>query len=302
MTKKLILTTFLVLFSYQARAAVEHDLLDEKLAPATEIKDVKVEESSAKSFFTEIPEVIKNVFSKEVPKSNITTYQYNPTISYQVNLQSSVATVINLPENEKITFYSAGDNTRFNIIYNKELPNLLNIITNSNDSETNLVVKTDVGTIYNFYLTSRLQKDSEKPNFTIYVIKDKDQEEMVKDKILLRDLQENNDYIKKIKSLDRLNTSYKIKGDKEIAPIFVYDDGKWTYFDFGKNFVSDRLPNAYKIVDEFDAVVNTRINGNLVIAQSLSVEGWTLKNGDKFVCIRPKKSLYEVYGDERFKQ
>lgn len=295
MNKKLILllAIFAFLRTSQAQADVTQDLLDHKPEIQEDV-EISINEPS---FFDRV----RNIFSKEAPKGNIVIYQYSQETSYAVNLKTGVATVINLPENEKITFFSTGDSKLFQIKYDKEIPNFISITTLLNNVESNLVVKTDIGTIYNFYLSSNIDDEAEKPNFTVYVIKDKDQEEAVREKILLRDLQENNDYIKKVKSLDKLNTSYRIKGDKDIAPIFVYDDGKWTYFDFGKNFVSDRLPNAYKIVDEFDSVVNTRVVGNLLVAQSLSIDGWTLKNGEKFVCIRPKKSLYEVYHDERYK-
>lgn len=297
MTKKIIplLAIFIIFLASQAHAEVSHDLLDETSSLNEQVDNESSD--SEPSFFDKI----KNIFSREIPQSNVVIYKYSQEIAYPVKLRKAVSTVINLPENEKITFFSTGDSKLFKVKYDKEIPNFLSIITLFDDAESNLVVKTDIGSIYNFYLSSTLEDESEKPNFTIYVIKDKEQEEAVREKVLLRDLQENNDYIKKIKSLDKLNTSYKIKGDEDIAPIFVYDDGKWTYFDFGKNFVSDRLPNAYKIIDKFDSVVNTRIAGNLLIAQSLSVEGWTLKNGEKYICIRPKKSLYEVYHDERYK-
>jgi type IV secretory pathway VirB9-like protein len=298
--KKLFLTisTLLILSQTpEAYSAIHQDLTeDDVVVRAEEMKEIKISEGESSGFF----EKIFSFFSNESPKGNIVIYKYDQEVTYPIKLQTPVATVINLPENEKITFYSSGDSELFKVIYNSDIPNLISIKTLNNDVESNLVVKTDVGSIYNFYLSSHLA-DNEKPNFTIYVVKDKDQEDAVREKILLRDLKQNNDYIKKIDSIDKLNTSYKIKGARELSPIFVYDDGKWTYFDFGKSFVSDRLPNAYKIVDKFDVVVNTRVKGNLLIAQSLSVEGWTLKNGDKFVCIRPKKSLYEVYKDERFK-
>jgi type IV secretory pathway VirB9-like protein len=304
-----LLMSLVLLHTSNARAEIVRDLIAEEGIEQSsgDVNGIKLSEGESSGFF----ERIFKIFSKDSPKGNIVIYKYDPEVTYQVNLKTSVSTIVNLPENEKITFYSSGDSTLFKITYNKDIPNLISIKTLSNDAESNLVLKTDLGSIYNFYLSSRLPNEMEEglkdektpnlPNFTIYVVKDKEQEEMAREQILLRDLKAGNDYIKKVKSLDKLNTSYKIKGDKEIAPIFVYDDGKWTYFDFGKKFVSDRLPNVYKVVDQFDAVINTRVEGNLLIAQSLSVDGWTLKNGDKFVCIRPKKSLYEVYHDERLK-
>jgi type IV secretory pathway VirB9-like protein len=84
-------------------------------------------------------------------------------------------------------------------------------------------------------------------------------------------------------------------GDKEIAPFGVYDDGKWTYFDFRKHFISNRLPVAYKVIDKYDSIVNVRVENGFLIAESLSPEGWTLKNGKKTICIRPKDNLLELY-------
>lgn len=300
MIQKFYKIFFTILFFFQvanAHAEVTRDLIAEEESINIHLSEGEVREP--RGFF----ERIIHIFSADKPKGNIVIYKYDQGVTYPIKLKLAVATIVNLPENEKITFFSSGDSSLFKITYDKEIPNLISIRTLVEDAESNLVIKTDVGSVYNFYLNSYPLNESEKekPNFTIYVVKDKNQEDEAREHILLRDLKENNDYIKKVKSLEKLNTSYKIKGDKEIAPLFIYDDGKWTYFDFGKNFVSDRLPNVYKIVDEFDVVINTRIEGNLIVAQSLSVDGWNLKNGEKFVCVRPKKSLYDVYHDERFK-
>jgi type IV secretion system protein VirB9 len=245
---------------------------------------------------------IVNIFSKE--KKNIEVFDYEEEKTYPVNLHESISTIISLPEAEKIIFFSLGNNDAFKVNFDESVQNIISITTLQNNVNTNLIIKTDLGFIYNFYLSSFLLDESgdSQYHYTIYIKSNKKHQSITQEKILLRDLQENNDYIKEISSLDKLNTSYKIMGDKEIAPVFVYDDGKWTYFDFGKNFVSNRLPNVYKLVDKYDSVTNVRINGNLVVAQSLSEEGWSLKNGEKVVCIRPKQSLFKVYKDDRFKQ
>lgn len=275
-----------------ANAAVGEDLIEQE-----EIINLELSQGESNSFIDKI----FNIFNRDNPKGNILMYEYKKDVSYLVRLRVGVATVINLPENEKITFFSIGNNEAFKISFDEEIPNLLSILIAQNEIESNLVVKTDIGSVYNFFLSSKRLSEKEKPTFTVFVVKDQDQEDFVREKVLLKDLKNNNDYIKKVESLDKLNTSYKISGSKDIAPLFVYDDGKWTYFDFGKSFVSDRLPNIYKVIDKYDSVVNTRTEKNLLIAQSLSLEGWSLKNGEKVVCIKPKKSLKEVYRDDRFR-
>lgn len=277
---------------YLAKAAVGEDLIEQEAAI-----DLKLSKGEPTGFFDRI----FNIFNSDNPRGNILMYEYEKDVSYLVRLRVGVATVISLPENEKITFFSLGNHEAFKISFDEQIPNLLSILIAQNEVESNLVVKTDLGSVYNFFLSSKSLSEKDKPTFTAFVVKDRDQEDFIREKVLLRDLKNNNDYIKKVESLDKLNTSYKISGDKEIAPIFVYDDGKWTYFDFGKSFVSDRLPNIYKVIDKYDSVTNTRIENNLLIAQSLSPEGWSLKNGKKVVCVKPRKNLKEVYRDDRFK-
>ena len=244
---------------------------------------------------------IQKSFDLSSEKDNVAIFKYDQQGTFKINLRTSISTLINLPEDEKIIFFTLGDKKTFSATFNKQLPNILSLKTLFSGFDTNLIIKTDSGSVYNFYLRSFDEDSTVMPHFTVYVVKDSNQEKSVNDKELLKTLKASNDYIKKVNNLDQLNTKYKIKGDKEIAPLFVYDDGKWTYFDFGKNFVSDRIPNAYKVVDQFDSVVNTRAKGNVIIAQSLSPDGWTLKNGDKYVCVRPKTSLFKIYKDERLK-
>ncbi len=271
----------------EVNAAISKDLLSQEQEEVTE--ELKGDH-------------IQEIFNSYNSTENIVTFKYDPERTDKINLRPGVATIVNLPEYEKITFFTLGDNKKFIARFNKSIPNILELRTTAPNYDSNLIIKTDIGSGYNFYLRSYNEFSEEIPHYMVYIIKDKNQEQLVKEIELLKDLKAGNDYLKKITSLDQLNSSYKISGDKEISPIYVYDDGKWTFFDFGKNFVSDRLPNIYKVVDQFDSVVNTRIKGNVLIAQSLSPEGWILKNGEKYICVKPKKSLYKIYKDERFKR
>jgi len=89
-------------------------------------------------------------------------------------------------------------------------------------------------------------------------------------------------------------------GEEEIAPYAVYDDGNWTYFDFrDQGFANDRLPVIYKVVDGFDSIINSRVENGFLVAESISKEGWTLKNGHKVVCVRPKKSWLKKFTRDR---
>ena len=155
-----------------------------------------------------------------------------------------------------------------------------------------------------FYFTKQHQGQNKQKNteesFPQTTLKAKKTWQTKQDKIskqrisLLKQLQKDNDYLKSIKDPDRINVNYEIfakKEDKEIAPFGIYDDGKWTYFDFRKDFSANRLPVLYKVIDEYDTIINTRFENGFLIAESISKEGWTLKNGDKVACIKPKDNL-----------
>jgi len=287
-SKKLLYTSiFFVSLSSASFSAVKKDLLD--------TLDYDISTHSTKTENIKIPHAGK--FQKAFDKSDLTNvikYQYNKYDTYKVNLRTSMSTIISLPANEKITFFTLGDNKTFEANHDKQIPNILRVKSLYSGFDTNLIIKTDSSSIYNFYLRSEDENSKTIPNFTVYIDKTDNSQ------AVLDNLKQNNTNIKTILTLSDLNTSYKIKGAKDIAPIYVYDDGKWTYFDFGKTFVSDRLPTVYKVIDKSDSVINNSISGNVIIAKSLSTQGWILKNGDKHVCVKPKKSLYKIYKDERY--
>ncbi len=99
------------------------------------------------------------------------------------------------------------------------------------------------------------------------------------------------DYLKSTENGDNYNFKYKAMGTGELAPAMVYDDGTFTYFDFRDRLPSDRLPVVFKVIDGYDTIVNTRMVKGFLIAESLSKEGWTLKNGKKHTCIKPTASV-----------
>ncbi|MBM3602226.1 MAG: hypothetical protein FJX22_00375 [Alphaproteobacteria bacterium] len=74
--------------------------------------------------------------------------------------------------------------------------------------------------------------------------------------------------------------------DAEIAPMRVFHDGIWTYFDFGEKADLVRRPVVYRVVDGVDSMVNTRTagaKGNVLVAEAIG--DFTMKNGDRTLCI-----------------
>ncbi len=87
--------------------------------------------------------------------------------------------------------------------------------------------------------------------------------------------------------LDRLNFQWSMAGDSSIAPQQVFSDGLRTWFNFGHRLEEQDLPIILRVMDGVDTPVNTRIEGNLVIAESVGV--FTLRNGKRVVCVYPSR-------------
>jgi type IV secretion system protein VirB9 len=220
-------------------------------------------------------------------KHHITTQEYTTDKVYHINLSTFISTTIIIPADENIISYKLGDGQYFAVEHNNDIPNIITLNTMTNGYLTNLTLISKDHTskqnrVYNFLLKSQKDNSNKTPNLTYKITKNK--------KEILTTLKQSNKHIKNLVDITKLNRNYKIKGDKAIAPKFVYDDGKFTYLDFGNNFKSDRLPTVYKVTDKRDNIINNKITekDNIIIIESLSLEeGFILKNGDKHVCIKP---------------
>jgi type IV secretory pathway VirB9-like protein len=87
--------------------------------------------------------------------------------------------------------------------------------------------------------------------------------------------------------VEHLNFNFEIvNGDKALMPKSVFDDGLWTYWQYGtKNLNTiDRLPVPYAVVDGHDMPVNSRIEGGYLITEGVS-QKWTLRSGERYACV-----------------
>lgn len=284
--KKLLFILCFPCFAYSNDFEVEDLLLfDEKPAVA---------QKKTKSYSQPLSKMEQAMSRNKIDA--VKKYRYSQYRTFKIKMGVFTSTIISLPKDEKIISYSVGDGDIFDVQNTKALPNILTINAKSEDFITNLVVITDKEQkIYNFVLQSYKSERWVVPGFTYYILKSKEEEK----EDLLKSLKNNNKKLEKVNKLDDLNTSYTIKGDDFIAPKYVYDDGKFTYMDFGDNFISDRMPTVYKVVNEYDSIINKHMEGNVLIVETLSPEGFTLKNGDSYVCIKPKKNLNEVYANKK---
>lgn len=256
-------------------------------------------------------QAVQTAFDKSDPRANIKRHPYDSNITYKIRLREFMGSTIVLPEGEKIAGYSLFDSHNFTFVplssKNPALTNVFDVYAKFHGADTNLTVHGDSGNIYSFYLRVDSVESKFMPSLVTYIDdpaisalqKEKAEIEAARKKALSAEAEEKkkeaekNDYLKDVPSkVDsaKLDFNYKIKsGNEKIAPIRVYDDGYFTFFQFGENNLDSvkTLPTVYRVVDGYDTPVNTRISGGKIIAETLSKK-WTLRAGSAHLCIWKK--------------
>ncbi len=91
---------------------------------------------------------------------------------------------------------------------------------------------------------------------------------------------------------DKLNFSYTISGSEQFAPLRIFDDGEFTYFQF-KNKNAD-LPAFYWVDDEGnEAVINYRTRGDYIVVERVT-KRMSLRYGNQVVCVFNEAMLSRV--------
>ena len=77
-----------------------------------------------------------------------------------------------------------------------------------------------------------------------------------------------------------VNIDYNWKGDAELLPVTVFDNGLFTFFEF-----KGEVPAIFEVTKGgYEQVVNRHQYGNLIVVQKVSKQ-FTLRIGDSWVCI-----------------
>lgn len=86
------------------------------------------------------------------------------------------------------------------------------------------------------------------------------------------------------------------EASRAIAPLRVFDDGRWTYIDFGIDRIdSMRLPQAFVMEDDADHLANTAMTGErgeILIVKAIG--DVVLKSGRLYVCLPRRRAGIET--------
>jgi type IV secretion system protein VirB9 len=87
----------------------------------------------------------------------------------------------------------------------------------------------------------------------------------------------------KQEGMQNFNFNYSIRGSYEIAPVKIYDDGEFTYFQFrGRN---TEIPAIF-MVDQYgkEYLLNIRSRGDYIVVERVTSR-YTLRQGTEVVCV-----------------
>ena len=219
-------------------------------------------------------------------------------------------TTISFAAYEKIQNISIGDSVAWQVVPNK-VGNILFIKPVEERATTNMTVITD-RRIYNFELTSGMATSPRDSRIT-YMLKFSYPMDSVMD---FTDASVeifptangvgNRPYAPKSKieksgissvgAPKDLNFDYSFKGQDELAPSTVFDNGEFTYFKFRD---MTNLPAVFEVdKDRNESVVNYHLENGYMIVESLGRQ-FTLRNGDDEACVfndsfNDSKSLFTL--------
>ncbi|HDX6250482.1 TPA: TrbG/VirB9 family P-type conjugative transfer protein [Campylobacter fetus subsp. venerealis] len=226
---------------------------------------------------------------------NTQIIQYTPNKTQKVRTRHAMATTLIF--DSPIDNYILGDQTGFKVeqIPNKEeaiaiIPQLIGI-------DTSLTIFTRDNKIHTFYIFSTDYKNTNDPNFVIYI-----QDDETRKAKLAKIEKENQNYkiIKdgiaelKIKKSD-IYSGYVQKAQKEnewLLSAEIFDDKKFTYFKYPKDEMP-QIPAIFAVIDNQDSPVETRVIGDYIVAETINPR-FTIKSGNSYICVGRKETKEEI--------
>jgi type IV secretion system protein VirB9 len=203
-------------------------------------------------------------------------YVYNPNDVYRYIGHYSYQGFVEFDDDETISTISMGNPELWLF---EHLGNRLFLKPIADKADTNMTVITNKK-IYQFELTAREAKGIDDKDL-IFVVKFVYPDE--KDKNILEFPKAPVSDEPDMRNLSIYNFNYELTGEPSIAPVKIFDNGEFTYFQFSKK--SGDLPAIFSVDSSgFESLVNFRAAGDYLIVERVAPQ-FTLRNGNDIVCV-----------------
>jgi type IV secretion system protein VirB9 len=196
---------------------------------------------------------------------HIQMVNYDPNQVYRVMGMPGYTTAIAFSNDESILSVNIGDSSAWLVNVQNNIVNLKPVSTNP---DTNMNVVTSRGT-YQFFLTATaLPHDHKATPRIIYLLRFR--------------YPETRNITTTTNNTGFCNTHYSARGDKTVAPLNVYDDNRFTYFNFGGR---KDIPALFLVDPQGnESVVNYHLQGNYVVVETTGKQ-FTLRKGTQVASI-----------------
>ena len=205
------------------------------------------------------------------------SYVYNPNDVYLYIGHYTYQGFIEFESGETISTISMGDPSLWMF---EHLSNRLFLKPVGEDnSETNMTIITNKR-IYHFELMAKEAKGINDKDL-IFVAKFVYPDE--KDKNIVEFAKADKSDEPDMHDLSIYNFGYQYTGEPSIAPLKVFDNGEFTYFQFAKK--NAEIPAIFTVdAAGFESLVNFRSAGQYIIVERVAPQ-FTLRNGADIVCV-----------------
>lgn len=245
---------------------------------------------------------VQEAFNTSAATENIKVCVQSDVAICKVRIRERMPAVFKFDENIKSWVLGDSQNFAFKAVQ-KGIFTLKGIYPGA---DTNLTVIGESELIYSFYIRIDSVESEYLSDFIVQVkanplllqeaeskkILAKDDKEIEREKTM-QEIKKSIDYLatKSDVSTQDLDFNFEIyNGDKALMPYRIFDDGVWTYFQYGDKDLTNtsKLPAVYAVRDGYDMPINSRIEGGYLIAETISKK-WTIRSGEVYACIRKFK-------------
>ncbi|MBR8466529.1 TrbG/VirB9 family P-type conjugative transfer protein [Campylobacter sp. faydin G-140] len=225
---------------------------------------------------------------------NTQTIKYTPNKTHKIRTRHAMATTLIF--DSPIDSYVLGDTSGFSVQELENKPNAIVVKPHLIGIDTSLTIFTNDGKLHTFYIFSTDYKNTNDPNFIIYIkddeaIKAKQEKQKAIDEKYLTI----KDGIAELKILKSdIYSGYVQKAKKEnewLLSAEIFSDKKFTYFKYAKDEMP-QIPTIFAVIDKQDSPVETRVIGDYIIAETINPK-FTIKSGDSYVCVERKETIQE---------
>lgn len=233
---------------------------------------------SKPSWSVQLPRVIGS-------EKRFRAYIYNPNDVYRYIGHYLSQSYIEFEKGERVQTITMGDTSAWQTVV---MDNKLFLKPVLNYANTNMTIMTNKRT-YHFELDA-VEAASVMEDDVLFYIKFMYPEADDKNIVMFNQVRHRSD-LPDLRNIDAYNFDYEFSGSENIAPVKVFDDSTFTYFEFNEN--NYEMPAIYMVDSSgYESLVNYRMVENYVVVEQIASQ-FTLRSGADIICVY-NNNLYKL--------